>query len=116
MIFQAVYRSSLIEQKVIGFGAPNQSLKLFGQILCQRNAVHTDQFRVSRPYLEPRRYEDRVDRDGFSMTFTSMHRPLSAYTEALSGHGFAVTALREYGDRAIPWLLTLRAEKRRSPG
>jgi ubiquinone/menaquinone biosynthesis C-methylase UbiE len=78
--------------------------------------VHTDQFRVSRPYLEPRRYEDRVDRDGFSMTFTSMHRPLSAYTEALSGHGFAVTALREYGDRAIPWLLTLRAEKRRRPG
>jgi ubiquinone/menaquinone biosynthesis C-methylase UbiE len=80
------------------------------------DTVHTDKFRVSRPYLEPRRYEDHVDRDGLSMTFTSMHRPLSAYIEALSGHGLAVTALREYGDRAIPWLLALRAEKQRSPG
>jgi SAM-dependent methyltransferase len=75
------------------------------------DTVHTDQFRVSRPYLEPRCYEDRVERDGLAMTFTSMHRPLSAYTEALSGHGLAITALREYGDRAIPWLLALRAEK-----
>jgi ubiquinone/menaquinone biosynthesis C-methylase UbiE len=52
---------------------------------------------------------------GFSMTFTSMHRPLGAYIEALSGVGLAITALREYGDRAIPWLLALRAENNAAP-
>jgi ubiquinone/menaquinone biosynthesis C-methylase UbiE len=79
------------------------------------DTVHTDRFSVSRPYLQPRRYEDHVERDGLSMTFTSMHRPLSAYTEALTGNGLAITAVREYGDRAVPWLLALRAEKRTRP-
>jgi ubiquinone/menaquinone biosynthesis C-methylase UbiE len=70
------------------------------------DTLHTDQFRVSRPYLRLRRYEDHVERDGLSMTFTSVHRPLSAYTEALSENELAITTLREYGDRAVPWRLT----------
>jgi ubiquinone/menaquinone biosynthesis C-methylase UbiE len=80
------------------------------------DTLHTDQFRVSRRYLEPRRYEDHIERDGLSMTFTSMHRPLSAYIERLAENGLVITALREYGDHAVPWLLVLRAEKRTKPG
>jgi hypothetical protein len=45
------------------------------------------------------------------MTFTSMHRPLSAYTAALFAAGLAITALTEAGDSSVPWLLALRAEK-----
>jgi hypothetical protein len=67
---------------------------------------------VSRPYLTPRRYEDRFERDGLGITLASMHRPLSAYTTALFRAGLLVTDLREHGDREIPWLLTVRAEKR----
>jgi len=46
-----------------------------------------------------------------SMTFTSMHRPLSAYTGALFGQGLVITALTEGGHGAIPWLLAMRASK-----
>jgi hypothetical protein len=45
------------------------------------------------------------------MTFSSMHRPLSAYTIALTGQGLAITALTEHGEGMIPWLLAMRAEK-----
>ena len=45
------------------------------------------------------------------MTFTSMHRPLSAYTGALFGQGLVITALTEGGHGAIPWLLAMRASK-----
>jgi hypothetical protein len=45
------------------------------------------------------------------MTFTSMHRPLSAYTSAMFANGMAITALTEGGDGAVPWLLALRADK-----
>jgi ubiquinone/menaquinone biosynthesis C-methylase UbiE len=76
------------------------------------DTLHTDQFQVSRPYLQPRRYEDHIEWDGLPMTFTSMHRPLSAYTNALFVNGLAITAFHECGDRAVPWLLVLRAEKR----
>jgi hypothetical protein len=54
--------------------------------------MRTTSFRFSRPYLEPRRYADHVKRDGLTMTFTSMHRPLRAYVSALArpsnDHGF----------------------------
>jgi ubiquinone/menaquinone biosynthesis C-methylase UbiE len=65
----------------------------------------------SRPYLQTRRYTDRVEREGLAMTFTSMHRPLGAYTAALTGQGLAITALTEHGEGVIPWLLAMRAEK-----
>jgi hypothetical protein len=63
------------------------------------------------PYLESRQYVDHVERDGLTMTFTSMHRPLSAYTSALFANGMAITALTERGDTTIPWLLAMRADK-----
>jgi len=73
--------------------------------------IHAKTFQVSRPYLEQRRYVDAVDRDGLAMTFISMHRPLSAYTSALFANGMVITALTESGAGAVPWLLTLRADK-----
>jgi SAM-dependent methyltransferase len=75
------------------------------------DTMHTGSFRYSRPYLEPRRYTDHVERDGLAMTFTSMHRPLGAYVSALAANGMLVSALTENGGGAIPWLLALRAEK-----
>jgi SAM-dependent methyltransferase len=75
------------------------------------DSMHGPSFRFSRPYLETRRYTDRVERDGMSMTFTSMHRPLSAYTTALFGQGLVITALTEGGQGVIPWLLAIRAGK-----
>ncbi len=73
--------------------------------------MHSPSFQVSDPYLDQRRYTDRVERDGLAMTFTSMHRPLSAYTSALFANGMAITALTEGGDGTVPWLLALRADK-----
>lgn len=72
--------------------------------------LHTSAFRVSRPYLQPRRYEDHVERDGLVMTFVSMHRPLRDYTSALSENHFVISELAEFGDGAVPWLLMIRAE------
>ena len=68
-------------------------------------------FRFSQRYLQPRRYVDRRERDGLSMTFTSMHRPLSDYTSALFANGMVLSALTESGDGEIPWLLAARADK-----
>ena len=75
------------------------------------DTMHTPSFQVSQPYLEARRYIDHMERDGLAMTFTSMHRPLSAYTSALFAEGMAITALTEAGQGDVPWLLTLRADK-----
>jgi SAM-dependent methyltransferase len=76
------------------------------------SSMHTGDFRVSERYLDQRRYIDSIERDGLAMTFTSMHRPLSAYTSALFANGMAITALTEGGGGTVPWLLALRAEKR----
>jgi SAM-dependent methyltransferase len=75
------------------------------------DTMHTEQFGISRPYLEPRQYVDRVERDGLTMTFTSAHRPLTSYTSALSASGMMISALTETGRGTIPWLLAIRAEK-----
>lgn len=77
------------------------------------DTAHSGAFRFSRPYLQPRRYTDRIERDGLGMTFTSMHRPLSAYTSALFANGMVLSALTESGDGVIPWLLAARADKTR---
>jgi hypothetical protein len=56
------------------------------------DSMHPAAFRFSRPYLAPHRYVDRVQaRDGLTMTFTSMHRPLSACTSALLAHGMVIS-------------------------
>lgn len=75
------------------------------------NFTDDDHPRFTERYLDVRRTEVTVERDGVSMTFVSMHRPLARYVSALGANGFAVTAVREYGTAAIPWLLVLRAEK-----
>jgi SAM-dependent methyltransferase len=73
--------------------------------------MHSASFTFSRPYLQPRRYVDRIERDGLGMTFTSMHRPLSDYTSALFANGMVLSALKESGGGVIPWLLAARADK-----
>lgn len=52
-------------------------------------------FTIRGSYLDARRYQDEVERDGRTMTFTSVHRPIEAYTEALAAAGFLVERLRE---------------------
>ena len=63
-------------------------------------------------YLEEQPYADRTDRDGLSMTFTSIHRPLSTYLRLLFEEGFVLTQLREQGTGGIAWCLGFRAELR----
>jgi len=82
-------------------------------------------FVVTHQYREPRRFVDQVERDGLTMEFHSIHRPLEAYTEALHDAGFVIDTLREpvpetaaiaefprlaRQDR-IPWYLHLRATR-----
>jgi SAM-dependent methyltransferase len=52
-------------------------------------------FVIEGSYLERSYYEDRVERNGLSVTFVSEHRPLEVYFEALAGGGFVVECLRE---------------------
>ena len=70
-------------------------------------------------YLDEWTYADAVERDGLRMTFTSRHRPLQAYFEALEAAGLAVDRLLEIADttasegsrwRRIPLFLHLRAQ------
>lgn len=62
-------------------------------------------FVIAGSYLQTRRYVDVVSRDDLSMTFHSEHRPIQAYTEALSAAGFVITRLREptNADPVQPW-------------
>ena len=71
----------------------------------------TEVAQFSEPYLRERRYEDHVERQGSSMTFVSQHRPLSTYITAFADAGLVLNALREFGNRPIPWLLVARLEK-----
>jgi SAM-dependent methyltransferase len=77
-------------------------------------------FVVSQSYLEHRPYADTVDRDGLRMTFTSIHRPLAAYVDALAAAGLVVERLSEIPDETdppgarwqrIPLFLDFRARK-----
>jgi SAM-dependent methyltransferase len=52
-------------------------------------------FIIEGSYLEPHPRIDTIERDGLQMTFTSRHRPLSAYFAALQAAGFVIEALRE---------------------
>jgi SAM-dependent methyltransferase len=78
-------------------------------------------FVIRDSYLERRSYVDTVERDGLRMTFSSVHRPLQAYFEALADAGLVVERLLEVpdptdqpGDRwqRIPLFLDFRARKR----
>ena len=52
-------------------------------------------FVIEGDYLRPFAYSDTNERDGLSMTFHSLHRPLEAYFLALEAAGFLVETLRE---------------------
>jgi SAM-dependent methyltransferase len=73
--------------------------------------MHTDRIAINAPYLDERRFEDHVERDGLEMTFVSVHRPLSSYVSAFLASGFVIDALREFGTKPIPWLLTIRLKR-----
>jgi SAM-dependent methyltransferase len=79
-------------------------------------------FIIRESYFAEREYADAVERDGLSMTFTSHHRPMEAYFDALENAGLLVERLVEVpdttyppGDRwqRIPLFLHLRAVKAR---
>jgi len=56
-------------------------------------------FVISGSYLHCLRYVETFIRDdGLNMTFHGEHRPLQAYTEALTEAGFAIKRLREVTD------------------
>jgi ubiquinone/menaquinone biosynthesis C-methylase UbiE len=79
--------------------------------------MHLEHSVVTGSYLAERRYETHIERDGLEMTFTSMHRSLATYLAAFFSAGFVADALREFGAKPIPWLLTLRLRKQdRAPG
>jgi len=54
-------------------------------------------FVVRGTYLDCFRYRDVVDREDYSMTFESAHRPIGWYFDALVSAGFVVERLRETG-------------------
>jgi len=54
-------------------------------------------FIVNGDYLGAFRYADTVERDGLTVAFHSLHRPLEAYFTALENAGLLVEALREPG-------------------
>jgi SAM-dependent methyltransferase len=51
--------------------------------------------RIVDGYAAERRYTFTVERSGLRMTYEGMHRPLSAYFDALEAAGFVVETLRE---------------------
>lgn len=63
------------------------------------------------PYLSERRYDDRVEREAVTATFSSLHRPLTDYLRPLLAMGYAITGFGEYGRGPVPWCLTFRAER-----
>jgi SAM-dependent methyltransferase len=72
-------------------------------------------FVIDQPYLEKRRFEMKVARDGLEVHFKSWAYPLEHYMRAFEEAGFLVEGLREPADpgRPFPNFLLLRAVKRR---
>ena len=82
-------------------------------------------FAIDGAYMQTFDYTDAIERDGLRMTFSSVHRPLSAYFDALMRHGLVVDRLQEVGEdeasvaaapsrerwRRVPLFLHLRARR-----
>ena len=66
------------------------------------DGTHTARFIIRDSYFETRRYADTVERDGLRMTFTSFHRPLQAYANALEEAGLLIERLVEVPDATDP--------------
>jgi ubiquinone/menaquinone biosynthesis C-methylase UbiE len=59
---------------------------------------------VIESYLDSRRYSDFLERDGFEMTFESIHFTLEDYSRALEDGGFVIEHLEElYDDENPRW-------------
>ena len=82
-------------------------------------------FTITGSYLQSSYYAHRIARDGRELTFVSIHRPLEAYTAALTEAGFVIDRVREIGRpehaitqprqrrwQRLPLFLHLRAVKR----
>jgi SAM-dependent methyltransferase len=81
-------------------------------------------FVIRKSYFEPRRRDLRAERDGLTMPFVDLHRPLHDYAAALEQAGFVIERIREIPDgdaapqresqlrwRRLPLFLHLRAVK-----
>lgn len=85
----------------------------------------TADFVIRRPYPVHEHLVELFERNGLSMVFHTMHRPLSAYTSALERAGFVLESVREpipddelvrdvprmARQQRVPWFLHLRAVK-----
>jgi hypothetical protein len=83
-------------------------------------------FVLTRSYLEPVRLVEPFEQGGLHMVFHCMHRPLSAYTDALHGAGLSIELVSEpvpdddhvrdvpqmERQRRIPWWLHIVAVRR----
>jgi SAM-dependent methyltransferase len=62
-------------------------------------------FAIEGSWFDRKALSDTCERDGFTMTFHSEHRPLQAYSDALADAGFVMERIREVGvpDPADKW-------------
>jgi ubiquinone/menaquinone biosynthesis C-methylase UbiE len=59
---------------------------------------------VIESYLEQRRYSDYLEREGYEMTFESIHFTLEDYSRAFEASGFLIEQVRElYDDENPRW-------------
>ncbi|NIK59611.1 class I SAM-dependent methyltransferase [Kribbella shirazensis] len=73
-------------------------------------------------YTQPRHYATTRTRDGLSMTYHGIHRPLHTYTEALADAGLVIERLREHSSDdpddkwyRIPLFMHIVASRPRQP-
>lgn len=59
-------------------------------------------FEIRGSYFDERPYADTVDRDGLTMTFSSVHRPVGRLGQAILGAGLLIDQIAEYPDLADP--------------
>jgi len=75
-------------------------------------------FVIEGSWYERQRFDDFVERDGLTMTFSYEHRPLQDYVDALADSGFVIERIREVGEpdpddkwHRVPLFLHLRARR-----
>lgn len=59
-------------------------------------------FEIRGSYFAERRYADTVERDGLTMTFTSVHRPLERVVQAVLATGLLIDHLAEVPELSEP--------------